>query len=581
MKNSFKKKVLATGLTAAMTVAAITGCSKGAEGGTGSQQQGAGAGAGDHSEEMTFEVYDVAANYQGEQTGWFGWVLKDRLNIKLNIIAPQVSGDASQLYQTRAASGNLGDIVLLDNADMQDCINSGLVMDIGDEIWNYPNLSKYKEQIEAFNANLEGASDGSVFAIPLEMNSNGPTDYVENTVSSMPRVRWDYYVEAGSPDLKTTDDLIDLLKTIQENHPTNDDGDKAYAITMWPDWDGTSIENVNQLTKWYGEEVNGSVLISGDNTIRPLTDKEGAYYKMLKFFYKAQAAGIVDPDSATQDWNSACDKMRATRVYLIWNNWMGGFTNTPANGEARKNYVPLPIEDMNVFQTSDSYYGDGRVIGIGSGVTPEEKTRILEFLDWYCSPDGLQTQHVGIKDVMYTVNADGKYELTEDGLNRFTADVQIPEEYGGGTFTDGNNNINQWIVAGIETNPETGETYSSDYWASYVELNTTATTKEWEERFGAKDEVDYLKTNDKADFVPWINMSLPSDDTDVALARSQCGKEICDASWRMVWATSEEEFDQMWDEMVTTLNGLGWESVVAFDTEKYQAVVDARIAAMK
>jgi multiple sugar transport system substrate-binding protein/putative aldouronate transport system substrate-binding protein len=182
---------------------------------------------------------------------------------------------------------------------------------------------------------------------------------------------------------------------------------------------------------------------------------------------------------------------------------------------------------------------------------------------------------------MYTVNADGKYELTEDGLNRFTADVQIPEEYGGGTFTDGNNNINQWIVAGIETNPETGETYSSDYWASYLELNSTATNAEWSERFGAKDEVDYLKTNDKADFVPWINMSLPSDDTDVALARSQCGKEICDASWRMVWATSEEEFDQMWDEMVTTLNGLGWESVVAFDTEKYQAVVDARIAAMK
>lgn len=580
MKNSFKKKVLATGLTAAMTLAAVTGCSKGAEGGNGGQQ-GAGAGAGDHSEEMTFEVYDVAANYQGEQTGWFGWVLKDRLNIKLNIIAPQVSGDASQLYQTRAASGNLGDIVLLDNADMQDCINSGLVMDIGDEIWNYPNLSKYKEQIESFNANLEGAGDGSVFAIPLEMNSNGPTDYVENTVSSMPRVRWDYYVEAGSPELKTTDDLIDLLKTIQENHPTNDDGDKAYAITMWPDWDGTSIENVNQLTKWYGEEVNGSVLISGENTIRPLTDKDGAYYKMLKFFFKAQMAGIVDPDSATQDWNSACDKMRASRVYLTWNNWMQGFTNTPANGEARKNFTPIPIDDMNVFQTSDSYYGDGRVIGIGSGVTAEEKTRILEFLDWYCSPDGLQTQHVGIKDVMYTVNADGKYELTEDGLNRFTADVQIPEEYGGGTFTDGNNNINQWIVAGIETNPETGETYSSDYWSSYIELNNTATNAEWTERFGAKDEVDFLKTNDKADFVPWINMSLPSDDTDVALARSQCGKEICDASWRMVWATSEEEFDQMWDEMVTTLNGLGWESVVAFDTEKYQAVVDARIAAMK
>ena len=104
-----------------------------------------------HDEEMTLEIYDVAANYQGEQSGWFGKILKDKFNLKLNIIAPQVSGDGDSLYQTRSASGNLGDIVILDNSDMQDCIEAGLIMDIGDIIGNYENLSRYQEQINLFN----------------------------------------------------------------------------------------------------------------------------------------------------------------------------------------------------------------------------------------------------------------------------------------------------------------------------------------------------------------------------------------------------------------------------------------------
>ena len=44
-----------------------------------------------HDEPLTIEVYDVAANYQGMQTGWYAKEIKDRFNIELNIVAPQVS----------------------------------------------------------------------------------------------------------------------------------------------------------------------------------------------------------------------------------------------------------------------------------------------------------------------------------------------------------------------------------------------------------------------------------------------------------------------------------------------------------
>lgn len=121
-----KKKRLASILLAcAMVTATIAGCGNSASttapaetqqkdeenaGGT----EAAGEAAADTASAsdkdlMTIEIYDVAANYQGVQSGWFAQIVKEKFNLELNIIAPQVAGDA--VFQTRASTGNLGDIV--------------------------------------------------------------------------------------------------------------------------------------------------------------------------------------------------------------------------------------------------------------------------------------------------------------------------------------------------------------------------------------------------------------------------------------------------------------------------------------
>lgn len=533
-----------------------------------------------HDTELTLEIYDVAANYQGLQTGWYGKILKDKFNLVLNIIAPQVAGDASSLYQTRSAAGNLGDIVILDNIPMQECIEAGLIADMGAEIKNYPNLMRYQEQIELFNGALSGVSEGSIYAIPTEMNTNGPTAYLEDTVYTCPRLPWDYYQELGAPEMNNLDDLLKVLSDMQAAHPTNANGEKAYAISLWPDWDGTSIETVNQLTKWYGQEVNGSILLGTDNSIVPLTDKDGAYYKMLHFLYDAQKMGLVDPDSATQDWTNVCDnKMKQKRVYLFWYNWQRGFWNTPEKGEKGDIYIATPLKDMNVYQASDTYYGSGRVWGIGSKVDPEKKARIMEFFDWLASPEGGTLQHAGTEGLIYTKNDDGTYKLTEDGFNRFLGTLTVPEDQGGGKWTDGNNQVNQWIIGSVETNPETGEPYATDLWKSTVEANKTKAVQEWQERFGAENEVKYLEGTGQLKPVASINKALTNDTTDIALIRNQCGDLLCDNSWKMIFASSDEEFEKLWDDMYTQLQGFGWDDLVAFDTEKWQVVADARKAA--
>ena len=581
------KKLVSLLCVAAMSAGLLAGCGEaetptnnsGSESSTTTTNTDNGGGdtpAGD-GELMTLEFFDVAANYQGEQTGWFAKVLADNCGIKANIIAPQVAGDA--VYQTRASSGNLGDVLILESGQFKECVENGLVKDITADIYNYPNLAQYKEQIDMLNNGLEG-NDGKIYGMPTEMMNTSPTSYSQDVVYSSPLLRWDLYSELGCPDIADLDGLLDVLEDMMKAHPTNDAGDACYPFSLWPDWDGgdgmLGIANVVQLTTWYGEKIKGSVILKPDGNFIPLTDKAGSYYKILKFLNTAQRRGLVDPDSATQDWNSACAKMSAGQVYLMWYSWQVGFWNSLDRLQNGSAFIFIPVADQTYYTDADSYYGSGRVWAIGSQVDDEKYKKILEFLDWYASPEGLMYQHDGIEGFTYEKGADGK--LTQINSNALMDNLPVPEEWGGAGYNDGNNAINQWLVGANSVNPLTGEAYACAYWSSYKEQTMTDMKKAWQAKFGADEPVDYMKKNNKLVISPNVSVSLPTDTNDIAVIRNQCNETVCDYSWRMIYAKDDAEFDSMWDEMTTQLNGFGFEDLTKFDIEKHTIELNAKNA---
>lgn len=529
---------------------------------------------------VTIEMYNVAANYQGLQAGWYGQLIKEKFNIELNVIAPQVSGEGDALYQTRTAAGNLGDIIILDNKDLADCVKAGLVHDLTDVIGNYANLMEFDVQIKAFNETLENNEDLRIYAIPCQMTNTSPTTYSESVVYSSPMVPWDYYVEVGAPELKDLNDLLDLLAAMVGAHPTNANGDPCYGLSLWPDWDGDTIANINQLTPWYGLSEAGSLFIDSEGNTQTVIDDDGVYLKLLKFLFDANQRGLVDPDSGTQNWDSVHPKLENKQVYLMWYNWQRGFWNTTERSNNGDGFIYVPVKDMNFIQTGDSFFGDGRTWSVGSGVDDQKFERIMEFLDWIASPEGSNYIHNGIEGFNYIVNDEGTYTLTEEGEYALMSNLPVPEEWGGGGFQDGNHAINQCIASSIAINPLTGETYSKDYWSTYIEANQTTMTMEWSEKFGAADQVDYLEQNDMISVVPNVNLNLVSDTTDIALIRNQCSQLIKDYSWQMIFLDNEESFDAMWAQLKEQLEGFGFEELVAFDIEKYQVRTDARNAYM-
>lgn len=568
------------------TVAAGTGATTAAPAGTtaaGTTAAGTTAAGGTEAatanDPLTIDIYDNAANYQGEQTGWFGQIVKEKFNLTLNIIAPQVGGDA--LYKTRSAAGSLGDLCIIDNSQLEECIQAGLVADMTDLVGSYPNLAKYMNHFEYFNATFEKVNpEGRIYGFPTYEADTSPTTYSEQLAYSSPIMPWDYYTAAGRPQMNNLNDLLDTLEKMQKTTPTTPDGKTIVPITLWKDWDTYCMENVRWLCNWYGYEMpegTGSVLLNAKGDIVPYTDDASMYHTILKFFFDANQRGLVDPDSASQDWNKVAEKLTNKQVLLLWYTWQRGFYNSIERGQNKDGNVFVPIGDLNVIQTSDAYYGNGRVWALGSQA--KDPARVMEFMDWYCSPEGINYHMNGIEGFNYEKTADGKYKLTEVGLTAFQKNTPVPADFGGGGYQDGQSKVNTMIMGGIAIDPGTGEFFDQNYWSATLEANKTALNNEWSEVYQAKDPMDYLLKNNKVTVVPSINTSFGTDSSDIKNKRSQCSELVKNTSWKMIFAKDEAEFNALWDKLKTDLEGLGWADIVASDTEKCQKIVDLRAKA--
>ena len=190
------------------------------------------------------EMFNVYANYMGIQPGWYGKILEDKLGIRLNIIAPNVAGNGDALYQSRTAAGNLGDILILDRNKMIDCYKAGLLLDITPYLADCPNLQKLSVAYNRF-AEIIGSGD-QIYVLPGKV-STAPTDKPAARGVNPDKgtfVRLDYWSELGAPHVKNIDELFENLYKMQDAHPENENGEKNYAFSLFPDWDSYSLRCV-------------------------------------------------------------------------------------------------------------------------------------------------------------------------------------------------------------------------------------------------------------------------------------------------------------------------------------------------
>lgn len=391
---------------------------------------------------ITVDVFDSQANYQGIQSGWFAKIVKEKFNMELNIIAPNVAGGGDTLFQTRSAAGDLGDLIITgaNNGRLQNLVEAGLVMDMTEYLANAENVHRYDAAIEKTAELVE--QDG-IYAIPSEVSSNSPTTSSEGLEPNYGAyIRWDAYKAAGYPEINTLEDLLPALKAMQ-----------------------------------------------------------AAY-------------------------------------------------NTDAHKAEGKGFMLAPIADETIFSYGCQINGNpNNCIMIGSKA--EDPQRLADFIDWLYSPEGVMAScaqtasSCGPEGLTWEMQ-DGQPVLTDFGKQALYGEaVNVPDEWGGGTWKDGVSALNYKAVNQLDSNPDTGICYDYTTWDSVLAGKTDPLTTDWQEKMGAQTTMEYLNSKGQILVAPGSAYVVPEEDSQITTLRGQCKASIVEYSWKMVFAADENEFNSL------------------------------------
>lgn len=517
---------------------------------------------GTYTEAITIDVFDGLANYMGIQEGWFAKMIEDKFNMELNMIAPNVAGNGDTLYQTRTAAGNLGDLIIVDSGEQyNELVKAGLLLDASEYYEKMEYAPRFDDAVKNLNSGAEG-----IYGFPTSVSSQSattPSEGLEPTFGAY--MRWDLYADLGYPEVGTLEDLLPVVQKMQQEHPTTDSGKKVYGFSLFSDWDGNMMGAAKQLATYYGYDELGFVLAKADGSdYQSILNDDSEYIRALKFYYAANQMGLVDPESTTQNYDTLFSKFQDGQVLYSWWPWLGQSAyNTTTNLEAGKGFMMVPIKDQTIFSYGANVYGGKQFIGIGSKAKDPE--RIAEFIDWLYSPDAL----AGPEGFTWEMK-DGEPVLTDFGRKALLdgGGIEVPAEYGTGTYKDGISTLNVNTILPIDTNPETGFPFDYTMWESYQRDMVNTLSEDWSKHVGgALTTMQFLEDNNQLSVAPGASYVAPEDSSEISTLRNQAKATIVEYSWKMVFAKDDAEFDKLLKEMQTTADGLGYQTVLEFDMQ--------------
>ncbi len=549
----------------------------------------------DNGKEMTVTVFDDLANYQGIEKGWFAKIVQQKFHMKLKIIAPNVAGGGSTLFDSRSAAGNLGDIIITSagSGRAKRLAKSGLISDMKPYAKNAKYLHKYQNAMNVIDKDA-GKSKGSMWGIPEAVSSQKPTvpgETIEPTVA--PYLRWDSYKKAGYPTVKNLNGLLPVLKKMQNIARKENPGKKIYAISLFKDWDGDAMQNALQPMYFKGMTSAGPYEVTNynDTYSEPLLKKGGQYYQALKFFNKANQMGLVDPESSTQNYDKMFSKYQNGQVLFSFWSYLGNNAfNTTKNMQAGKGFKMIDMKDAKIYSFGATPDGDATA-AMYLGAKAKNKIRLVKFINWLYSPEGAMANGAGVggnagpKGMTWTLKS-GKPVLTAFGKKCLMDEggaVNVPAKYGKGQFKDGVSALNFKTVLWSDKDPQAGNyPYAYQMWPSVEALSNTKLDKDWSAHMGgAKTSMQYLKKHHKLAVAAGADYNNPDEDSQVSTIHGQVKSKIVTDSWKAIFAKNDAQFNSIYNQMVSQTNGLGMSKVMKYSKQCANGRAAARKAIIK
>ncbi len=532
----------------------------------------------EYREPITLTVFSQLANYAGEQPGWFGKEIKDRFNVTLKIISTNVDSNS---FTSGIASQELGDIICWGDLgqDFFDALDAELIYDLDEvDMTPYVNLNKYftesMQKVRNLVAETKGLEGNYGWAAAVAAEDGTWADLTDPTYAL--QIRYDVWEKAGKPALTSLEDLPAFLKALQDAVPETESGEKVYAYGGFGDWEDCVMKFTWDLMTFYGykeADFLGVNFATGD-IVNPL--EEGSlYYRALKVNNQLYREGLFDPESVSQNFDTYSQKLTGGRYLMTLWGWITGNFNNAERAAQKIGYTTFLIEDSTPQQLTMATAGGNRAWSIGANCQYPE--RALELIEWLCTEEGTIIQNYGPKGLCWDYGTDGVPYMTDFGwqCQEDKKGTQMPAEYGGGTYEDGESKFNHVLIALEQLIPGKTYSYSNKGWPCYAERYNTALQNAWSADYanGAANGIDLYRQTGKYALVPTeaIVYAFPEMSQQNKEARALFAPVMKQGSWNCVYAADDAEFDRLWNEMVTTCKSYGYDAYVEEKIEHINA----------
>lgn len=445
MKKKKVSPVVTMGVVTVLIATLLSGCgSSGNESGN-SSAAGNNAAKGDNSADsakkddgaakapVTVNFY-VNNTFTADQKDAVTKALEEKTGVKLNII----QGNPDKL-KVMLAAGEVYDLNLVESSNIDTVLKGNLAMPLDDLLSKHgQNIVKYAGKGLALYKKYKSNGQDKQFMLPIR--TGDPNAVKAPNFQSEPTglyLRTDYYKDLGYPAINNYDDLIGVLTNMQKAHPKTDDGKKVYGVSGWQDWGlwnfgiqfgfpagMANIDNLHEQT--------------AENTIsNTYTDPNSIFWDAAKFYYKANKAGILDPDFFINKYDNYTAKYKAGQLLTVAPSWSIGeaYAAISAKGSKTASYAAVPMPDVWKYNTASltTSYTSGGGFALFVGKNSKVADKVIDLLNYTFSPEGSRLIFSGVQGTSWD-SVDGKPQPKQEFIDKKKSDDKFGDDTGIGLY---------------------------------------------------------------------------------------------------------------------------------------------------
>ena len=486
------------------------------------------------------------------------------------------------------ASGDLPDVMFIPAKNVNDMIDSGMLLNLDDYLDQMPHVQSYEGLETALNfvRKFRSNDTGSVYVMPVSVGDNAARyQLTDPTERNAVKINWQAYQKAGCPEITSMDDLLDVTEEMLAAMPTADDGNPMYGTVLNS---GSDTSYWACMVMWYRmqgyHEQELPYLLEEDmanGTIKSILSSDSMYYRGLKWYNSAYKRGLIDPDSISND--RATQKPKVDKGYTITpSGYLPGWATT---------YMPYYVPGTKIHYNYNSAYGNSNYV-IGINAQTQNRDACLKFIDMLADPDAYLCCRCGPKGEVWDVDSNGVASITDTALTWCKEHNSI--DLGGYTLSSGEE-LTLWNTPWIVSDGGALTSYTDaegnrrpNMTNTWTEMQDISATNEvyasWCKAIGYDSWLDWL--NDKNAYVASSALdniqsfeSIPDDMTQLMV--DSIKDVVTTASWKMVYAENDASFDSLWNQMVSDCEGLGAQDIIDWrlaDIENAKSVRDSLAA---